>query len=88
MSDEFLTVTEVAELLKINPQTIRNMIDPGELPAVRVGSRRVRIQRGDLEHFLAENRRPTRRADGRVAFDHAVIAAGAARSRQGCREGC
>jgi excisionase family DNA binding protein len=31
MPDEFLTVAEVAELLKLNQQTIRNMIDRGEL---------------------------------------------------------
>jgi excisionase family DNA binding protein len=35
--DEFLNVAEVAELLKLNPQTIRNWLDRGELPAVRVG---------------------------------------------------
>jgi excisionase family DNA binding protein len=40
MPDEFLTVDEVAQLLRLNPQTVRNMIDRGELPAVRVGARR------------------------------------------------
>jgi|HubBroStandDraft_4_1064222.scaffolds.fasta_scaffold1298433_2 excisionase family DNA binding protein len=35
--DEFLTVVEVAGLLKLNQQTIRNMIDWGQLGAVRVG---------------------------------------------------
>lgn len=54
------------------------MIDRGELPAVRVGSRRVRIQRDDLERFLTESRRLTRRSDTRVAFDLAVSAAGSA----------
>jgi excisionase family DNA binding protein len=32
--------------------TVRNWIDRGELPAVRVGSRRVRIRRSDLDRFL------------------------------------
>jgi excisionase family DNA binding protein len=41
--DEFLTVAEVASILKLNQQTIRNSIDAGTLPAVRVGPRRVRI---------------------------------------------
>lgn len=49
----YLTVDEVAELLKINPQTVRNWIDRGELPAVRVGQRRVRICQSDLDEFLA-----------------------------------
>jgi excisionase family DNA binding protein len=38
--DQFLTVAEVAELLKLNQQTVRNWIDRGELAAVRVGQRR------------------------------------------------
>ncbi len=53
MSDEFLTVAEIAELLKVNQQTIRNMIDRAELPAVCVGARRVRVRPSDLDTFLA-----------------------------------
>jgi excisionase family DNA binding protein len=49
--DEFLTVAEVAEMLKLNQQTVRNWIDHGRLPAVRVG-RRVRIRRTDLDRVL------------------------------------
>ena len=51
-TDSFLTVAEVAELLRLNPQTIRNWIDQGALPAVRVGTRRVRIRRSELDRFL------------------------------------
>ena len=53
---EFLTVREVAELLKLNQQTVRNWIDRGELPAVRVGARRVRVLRSDLDAMLAAGR--------------------------------
>ena len=49
--EELLTVDEVAALLKINPQTVRNRIDAGELPAVRLG-RRVRVQRSVLEDLI------------------------------------
>lgn len=49
--EEFLTVAEVAEMLKLNQQTVRNWIDQGSLPALRVG-RRVRIRRTDLERVL------------------------------------
>ncbi len=52
LADEYLTVAEVATELKVNEQTIRNWIDRGELPAVRVGSRRVRVRRPDLEAFV------------------------------------
>jgi excisionase family DNA binding protein len=49
--DEFLTVAEVAGVLKLNQQTVRNWIDRGELPALRVG-RRVRILRTDFDALL------------------------------------
>ena len=39
--------------MKVNPQTIRNWITRGEIRAVRVGARRVRILRTDLDSFLA-----------------------------------
>jgi excisionase family DNA binding protein len=54
LDDPLLTVAEVAGLLKLNPQTIRNWIDQGSLPAVRVGPRRVRIRRSDLERVLEQ----------------------------------
>ncbi len=52
--DDFLTVAEVAGILKLNQQTVRNWIDHGTLPALRVG-RRVRIRREDLKRILAES---------------------------------
>jgi excisionase family DNA binding protein len=51
--DSFLTVAEVAETLKLNQQTVRNWIDQGSLPALRVG-RRVRIRRSDFDRLLEE----------------------------------
>jgi excisionase family DNA binding protein len=51
--DSFLTVAEVAELLKLNQQTVRNWIDQGSLPALRVG-RRVRIRSSDLNRLLED----------------------------------
>ncbi len=53
VGDEFLTVAEVAERLKLNQQTVRNWIDAGALPALRVG-RRVRIRRTDYERLVTE----------------------------------
>ena len=49
--DEYLTVADVAGILKLNQQTVRNWIDRGELPALRVG-RRVRILRSDFDALL------------------------------------
>jgi excisionase family DNA binding protein len=53
LEESFLTVADVAEMLKLNQQTVRNWIDQGSLPALRVG-RRVRIKRSDLERVLEE----------------------------------
>src|SRR5580658_8851435 len=50
--ESFLTVAQVAELLQLNQQTVRNWIDQGSLPAVRVG-RRVRVKRSDLDRIIA-----------------------------------
>jgi excisionase family DNA binding protein len=49
--DSFLTVAEVAATLKLNQQTVRNWIDQGSLPALRVG-RRVRIRRSDFDRLI------------------------------------
>lgn len=54
LEESFLTVAEVAEVLKLNQQTVRNWIDQGSLPALRVG-RRVRIRRSDFERLLEES---------------------------------
>ena len=53
VGDRLLTVAEVAAALRLNPQTVRNWIDQGSLPALRVG-RRVRIRRSDFERLLEE----------------------------------
>ena len=63
LDDEFLTVAEIAELLKLNQQTVRNWIDQGYLPALRVG-RRVRVRRADLDRLLSKSSvRPQHRED-------------------------
>jgi len=57
LEESYLTVAEVADVLKLNQQTVRNWIDQGSLPALRVG-RRVRIKRSDFERVLAEGYNP------------------------------
>jgi excisionase family DNA binding protein len=53
--DEFLTVAEIAQILKLNQQTVRNWIDQGTLPALRVG-RRVRVRRSDFNALVERGR--------------------------------
>jgi excisionase family DNA binding protein len=48
---ELLTVRQVAEILQINPMTVRRYIEAGKLAAVRVG-RRVRVRREALEDLM------------------------------------
>jgi excisionase family DNA binding protein len=68
-TDEYyLTVAEVAELLRLNQQTVRNWIDQGSLPALRVG-RRVRIKRSDLDRVLSEGYSAGAQAAGPNAED-------------------
>lgn len=50
--DEYLTVAEIAERVKVNPQTVRNWIDRGDLAAVRAGPRQGRVRSRDLDAFL------------------------------------
>jgi excisionase family DNA binding protein len=56
--DKPLTVEEVAEQLRVNPETVRTWIRTGELNAVDVGGK-YRIYPADLEDF--KRRRSTRR---------------------------
>lgn len=48
---DLLTVREAAELLKVNPITVRRCIADGRLPAVRVGSG-VRLDKEAVERFI------------------------------------
>jgi excisionase family DNA binding protein len=58
LQNKFLTVTEVAERIRVNQQTVRNWIDRGELPAHRVGARRVRVTEKDLAEFVGVEHEP------------------------------
>jgi len=51
LTRQFLTVKEVADLLKIGEVTVRHWIKGGELRAIDVG-REWRIAPSDLEQFL------------------------------------
>lgn len=64
--ETFLTVAEVAEVLKLNQQTVRNWIDQGSLPALRVG-RRVRIKRSDFERLLESSYSSARASPDKTA---------------------
>ncbi|OIQ89617.1 helix-turn-helix domain protein [mine drainage metagenome] len=49
---EFLTVAQAAEELHVTERFIRKLIAAGDLRAVKVGARVVRIRRTDLDDLL------------------------------------
>jgi excisionase family DNA binding protein len=53
----WLTVPEAARELRIPRTRCYELISRGELPAVRVGARSIRVNRKELERFLLEKRR-------------------------------
>ena len=48
----FLTVQEVADLMRVSSMTVYRLIKSGELPAVRVG-RSFRVAKSDVDTYLA-----------------------------------
>jgi excisionase family DNA binding protein len=53
---EWLKVPEVADELGIPRSRAYELIQRGELPAVRIGERSIRVNRHELERFLLETR--------------------------------
>ena len=47
----FLTVAEVAELMRVSNMTVYRMVHAGELPAIRFG-RSFRVPESAVEHLL------------------------------------
>jgi excisionase family DNA binding protein len=54
---EWLRVPEAAELLGLPRTRTYELIQRGDLPAVRIGERSIRVNRKELERFLLEKRR-------------------------------
>jgi excisionase family DNA binding protein len=54
---EWLRVPEAAKELQIPRTRCYELIQRGELPAVRIGVRTIRVNRAELERFLLESRR-------------------------------
>lgn len=48
----FLTVQEVADLMRVSSMTVYRLIKAGDLPAVRVG-RSFRVSEADVDTYLA-----------------------------------
>jgi excisionase family DNA binding protein len=57
--DTLVTVAEAAEILRLTPTAVRSAIKRGEIPSYRLGKRRIRLRRDELEQLL--ERREARR---------------------------
>ncbi len=53
MASDVMTVIEVAEYLRINPQTVYRKAKSGEIPVIRIG-RVIRFRRTELEAWLSK----------------------------------
>ena len=56
VDEEYLTVAEAATLLRVAPSTIRRWIREGDVPAHRIGRRRVALRRADLARLITPAR--------------------------------
>ncbi len=52
ITQQLLTPTEAAQILKISNQTVRKLISLGKLVAYKVGHRTIRIDRDSLNNYL------------------------------------
>ena len=50
---KFLTVGEVADILRVSNMTVYRLINAGDLPAVRVG-KSYRLREDDVDKYLAD----------------------------------
>ena len=50
--EEFLTLKEVAEILRVSTQSVVIWIKAGKLKAVKPGGRRWRVRKSDLEELV------------------------------------
>jgi excisionase family DNA binding protein len=54
VSDQWLTVAQAADILQVHPETLREWLRGGRIPATLLSRRAgYRIRAGDLEAFLS-----------------------------------
>lgn len=55
MTEQMLTVAEIAAKFKLSKMTIYRLVNSGAIPALRVG-RSLRIEEADLENYMRKVR--------------------------------
>ena len=72
IDEDFVTVAEAATLLRVAPSTVRRWIREGDVPAHRIGRRRVALRRADLARLITPAR-PTAEINGNPAASEPVV---------------
>jgi excisionase family DNA binding protein len=72
VDEDFVTVAEAATLLRVAPSTIRRWIREGDIPAHRIGRRRVALRRADLARLIAPAR-PSAETKDKVVADEPIV---------------
>lgn len=54
--EQLISVAEAAKLLQVSQSTLWRWIDSGKLPAYRIGLRRIRLKRADLQQLVSPAR--------------------------------
>ena len=72
IDEDYITVAEAATLLRVAPSTVRRWIRQGDVPAYRIGQRRVALRRGDLAPLITPTR-PANATKDTVAIDEPVL---------------
>ena len=55
--DIWMKVPEAADYFRVPRSRMYLLIQNGQLPAVRIGERSIRVNKKEVERFLTENRR-------------------------------
>ena len=69
----YWSIKEVAEYLEVSPRTVQRWVAKGQLPAVKIGRRLVRIPRQAVRAFIARQTRLTLQES--TAFEGSTCAA-------------
>lgn len=71
VDEDYITVAEAADLLRVSSSTIWRWIDQGVLPAYRIGQRRIRLKKGELARLITPARQ--RREEGERAVEKDLL---------------
>jgi len=52
----YYTIEEVANILKVNPESVRRWVRAKKLPAIKLGGKYIRVSAVDLESFTKNSK--------------------------------